>query len=126
MFFVIHGINNNTNTPIWGFVYQRLRSSLSWTKSWRQTNFKKSDWLFRKLGTRKKITLHGKWKSHEKGNIRNIPSKECILIFVRSFLAFTTAGVFGMFWFLYVICTLCGPCRSGVYLYNLKRGFLSS
>ena len=30
-----------------------LGSSLSWTKSWCQNNFKKSDWLFRELGTRK-------------------------------------------------------------------------
>ena len=30
-----------------------LGSSLSWKKLWRQRNCKKSDWLFRRLGTRK-------------------------------------------------------------------------
>ena len=30
-----------------------LESNLSWTKSWRKRNFKKSDWLFKRLGTRK-------------------------------------------------------------------------
>ena len=55
-----------------------------------------------------------------------IPSKEWILIFVRSCFALATAGVFDMCLFLYVICTLCGPCCTGVYLYSRNWGFLSS
>ena len=44
---------NFSHTPIRvssTILKKRLWSSLSWTKSWRQRNFKKFDWLFRGYG----------------------------------------------------------------------------
>ena len=44
------------NTPIRVINHhfeEHLRSSLSWTKKWRQINFQKSNWLFRRSETKK-------------------------------------------------------------------------
>ena len=54
---------NFSHTPIRvssTILKKRLWSSLSWTKSWRQRNFKKSDRLFRGLETRKDWLFMGK------------------------------------------------------------------
>ena len=50
-FYVYHVLHQSRVSST--ILKKRLGSSLSWKKSWRQRYFKKSDWLFRGLETRK-------------------------------------------------------------------------